>query len=151
MTMRFAYDLIGASSPILSLGGRYSRPRPIVPITFIGPGGTHLMDGLVDSGADEIILPEMVATIVGIDLSIAPVLTTRGIGGIPVSVRLAEVALRIADLRERHEWSAWVGFSPVPRRTAVRGFAGFLQYITTTLHGDREVVELTVNALYPGT
>jgi hypothetical protein len=31
------------------------------------------------------------------------------------------------------------------------GFAGFLQYFTATLHGDREQVELAVNALYPGT
>ena len=31
------------------------------------------------------------------------------------------------------------------------GFAGFLQFFTATFHGDREQVELTVNALYPGT
>ncbi len=151
MTMRFAYDLIGASSPIVSLGGRYSRPRPRVPVTFIGPSGSHLLRGLVDSGADEIICPEFVAAIIGIDLSSAPVLTTQGIGGIPVSVRLAEVTLRIADLHERHEWSSWVGFSPLPSRIAVLGFAGFLQYFTTILYGDFEMVELTVNVLYPGT
>ena len=150
MTMRFAYELIGASSPIVALGGRYSRPRPIVPITVIGSSGSHLMEGLVDSGADEIIFPELVAAIIGVDLSGAVSLTTRGIGGIPVSVRIAEVTLRIADPHEHHEWSAWVGFSPIPRRTAILGFAGFLQYFTTILYGDFEMLELTVNALYPG-
>ena len=151
MTMRFAYDLIGTSSPILALGGRYFRPRPIVPITLIGPLGSHLLRGLVDSGADEIIVPEFVPPIIGVDLFGAPTVTTRGIAGSMVSVRLAEVTMRIADLHERREWSAWVGFSPIPRRTAVLGFTGFLQYFTTMLHGEFERLELTVNALYPGT
>jgi hypothetical protein len=31
------------------------------------------------------------------------------------------------------------------------GYAGFLQFFTTTFHGDRELAELTVNSAYPGT
>jgi hypothetical protein len=31
------------------------------------------------------------------------------------------------------------------------GFAGFFQFFTATFDGDREHVELTVNALYPET
>ena len=151
MTMRFAYELFGASAPILSLGGRYSRPRPMVSITLIGPLGSYLLRGLVDSGADETIIPEFVAPFLGVDLDSATILSARGIGGSLVSVRFVDVTLRIADQHEQHEWSALVGFAPLGRRTGILGFAGFLQYFTTVLHGDREMLELTVNSLYPGT
>ena len=149
--MRFAYDLFGSSIPVLSLGGRYSRPRPMVPVTLIGPVGSHLIRGLIDSGSDETIFPESVAGIIGVDLSQATSLATSGIGGSPVVVRFVEVSMRIADQQEQHEWTALVGFASLTRRSAVLGFAGFLQYFTTILHGDLEFVELTVNALYPGT
>jgi hypothetical protein len=123
----------------------------MVSITLIGPSGSYLMDGLIDSGSDETIFPEFVAGIVGIDLSGATSLPTRGIGAGSVVVRFVDVTLRIADSHERHEWSALVGFAPLGRRIAILGFAGFLQYFTATLHGDLERLELTVNALYPGT
>jgi hypothetical protein len=150
MSMRFAYDRINSSTPILSLGGRFSRPRPMLPITLIGPSGSHLMDGLIDSGSDETIFPEYVAGIVGIDLAGATGGCTHGIGAGSLTVRFADVTLRIAGSNELHEWPAVVSFAPLARRTAILGFAGFLQYFTTTLHGDLEFVELTVNALYPG-
>ena len=52
---------------------------------------------------------------------------------------------------ERHEWPAWVGFTPAPLRRPLLGFAGCLQFFTATFSGDREQVELDANALYPGT
>ena len=150
MTMQFAYELFAVPSPVRSLGGRYSRPRPMVPITVIGPTGSYLIDGLIDSGSDETIFPDFVAGIIGIDLSGATSLSTHGIGGTAVGVRSFDVTLRIAGSHEQHEWSAVVGFAPLARRTAMLGFAGFLQYFTACFHGDLEFVELTTNALYPG-
>ena len=61
------------------------------------------------------------------------------------------MTLRIADQNERREWSALVGFAPIGKRNVILGHAGFLQYFTTILYGDFEMVELTINALYPGT
>jgi hypothetical protein len=49
------------------------------------------------------------------------------------------------------EWPAWVGFTSLPARYPLLGFAGFLQFFTATFHGDREEVELVVNRLYSGT
>jgi hypothetical protein len=59
--------------------------------------------------------------------------------------------LKIADLREQREWRAWVGFTSVPLKYPLLGFAGFLQFFTATFDGEREQLELTVNNLYPGT
>ncbi len=125
--------------------------RPLIPITLIGPGGTQVLDGLIDSGSDGTLIPEFAAKHMGIDLTMAPQETTRGIGGAQVAARYVAVTVRIADNTEQREWSALVGFAPLAKRNAILGHAGFLQYFTTILYGDFEMLELTVNALYPGT
>jgi hypothetical protein len=96
-------------------------------------------------------LPESLASAIGVDLTNAPLgrLTTATLTNAPV--RYAQVLLRMTDGKERREWPAWVGFTRVPLQSPLLGFAGFLQFFTTTFRGDREEVELAVNSLYPGT
>jgi hypothetical protein len=120
-------------------------------VTVIGPAGTSVELGLLDTGADDTIFPEDVATTIGIDLTNAPTGGASGVGLVGARLRFAEVMLRLTDGREFREWPARVGFTPAPLKRALLGFAGFLQFFTATFHGDREEVELTVNALYPGT
>ena len=105
----------------------------------------------MDTGADDTVFPDSVAATLGVDLANAPQASCFGVGGTVSVVRLAEVSLWIADRQERREWKAWVGFSPVPLRIALQGFAGFLEFFTATFLGDQDAVELTVNTLYPGT
>ena len=87
MSMRFRYKQQRARQPVVSLGGRSVRPRPIVQITLIGPSGTYLEDSLLDTGADDTVFPEMAATKIGIDLSNAPTGEASGVGAIPTPVR----------------------------------------------------------------
>lgn len=108
-------------------------------------------DGLIDTGSDDVLFPEDIAALIGIDLTNAPQGTASAFGQGTIPVRYAEATLRIADNQERREWRAWVSFAPVARRYALLGHAGFLQYFTASFHGDREELELTVNAQYPGT
>lgn len=149
--MRFRYTPLRAKAPVVSLGGRQERPRPIVPVTLVGPAGSKVFDGKLDSHADDTVFPEQDATLLGIDLTNAPQGTAAGIGQTPVPVKYAQVTLRMADAKERREWVGWVGFSPVLTKSALVGFAGCLQFFTATFYGDREEVELTINGLYPGT
>lgn len=151
MTLRFAYRIVSFTNPKAALGGRSSVSRPLISITLIGPGGTQVLDGLIDSGSDGILVPDFAATNIGIDLTTAARVTTRGIGGSQITAYYADVTLRIADRHEQREWSALVGFAPLTSRNVLLGHAGFLRYFTTILHGDLERLELTVNALYPGT
>jgi hypothetical protein len=58
--------------------------------------------------------------------------------------------LRITDGREFREWPTWVGFASRLKRPLL-GFAGFQQFFSILLQGDREAAELTVNSLYAGT
>ncbi len=151
MTLRFPYLREAKKQPIVSLGGRFYRPRPVIGVTLIGSKGMASQDGLLDSGADDTLFSESVAALIGIDLTHAPQGTARAFDSKPITVRYAEVILRIADNREQRQWRAWVSFAAVKRRYALLGYAGFLQYFTAAFHGDREEVELTVNGRYPGT
>ena len=151
MSLHFRYALRPSNQPVLSLGGRFSRPRPIVAVLLRGPAGDHPVDAWIDIGAEDTVFPDWVAARVGIDLTGAPAGTGSGIGIAFVPLRLAEVTMRLTDGRELREWRALVGFTAAKLRHPLLGFAGFLQFFTATFHGDREEVELAVNNLYPGT
>jgi predicted aspartyl protease len=150
MSLRFPYLQIAKGQPIVTLGGKVHRPRPVIGVAIRGPAGTFPYDGLLDTGSDDVLLPEAVAALIGIDLTNAPQGTASAFGQAVIPVRYAEATLRIADNQERREWRAWVSFAPVIRRYALLGYAGFLQYFTATFHGDSEEVESTVNRQYPG-
>lgn len=151
MSLLIGYKMIRVPHPVVSLGGRWSRPRPMLIVSVIGPGNTFPAEGLLDTGADDTVFPETFARVIGIDLTNAPVgqITTATLTNAPV--RYAQVVLRMTDGKEQREWPAWVAFTPAHLQSPLLGFAGFLQFFTATFRGDREVVELTVNSFYPGT
>ncbi len=150
MSLRFSYQRFKVKHPIPSLAGRQERPRPILAVTLIGPSGSCSEDALLDTGADDTLFPEALATVLGVDLSQAPSGTGAGFGMHAATVRYAEVTLRIADNQEQREWKAEVGFTSARLRQPLLGYAGVLQFFTATFHGDREELELAVNATYPG-
>jgi hypothetical protein len=151
MSIHKRYSLSRVQHPVLTLGGRWVRPRPIIAITLVGPLGTWLTEGHLDTGADDTIFPAVFASRVGVDLSHAPSGTATGVGLTGISLRYAEVIMRLAGNRERREWKAWVGFTATPLKRPLLGFAGFLQFFSAHFYGDREELELDVNSLYPGT
>lgn len=151
MTMRFPFRYPRRNHPSVPLGGTILQPRPLISVTLIGPRGTWVAEGLLDTGADETIFSETLAPMLGIDLTNAPSGNLAAAGQTGYSVRYAILTLRIADLHERRQWDGLVGFSSARLRRPLLGFASFLQYFTSAFHGDREFVELTVNNLYPGT
>ncbi len=151
MSLLFAYRIYPGPGPVWPLGGRIGRPRPVVHITVIGPNGASVQEALLDTGSDDTVFPEHVAAAIGLDLTNAPTGSASGVGMAAASIRYAEVTLRLTDGAEFREWPARVGFTPAPIKRALLGFAGFFQFFTATFDGDREQIELTVNALYPGT
>jgi hypothetical protein len=150
MALRFPYLPVTAGHSVLSLGGRWVRPRPIVPVTIIGPADSRLLEGHLDTGADDTVFPEALATPLGLDLANAPVGEASGVGLATASLHYAEVTLRITDGTERREWRALIGFTAARLNRPLLGFAGFLQFFDATFYGGREEVELAVNGLYRG-
>ena len=150
MSLRFAYRLAPRNHPVVSLNGRFARPRPVVTVTLIGPKGGWVEDALLDTGADDSVFPSSLAKRIGVDLSQAPAGTAEGAGLVTIGVKYAEITLRLTDGHEFREWPAWVGFTDVQLRRSLLGFAGCLQFFSASYLGDREEVELTVNSLYAG-
>ena len=149
--MRFAYRLTQLQKPAVAIGGRWVRPHAMVDVSITGPSNTRTIEGKLDTAADDTVFPEWMAARIGVDLTNAPTGELRGVGPGVVSVRYAQVILRIADTFERREWTAWVAFTSIPLSRALLGFGGFLQFFGAHFLGDAEEVELTANRLYPGT
>src|ERR1700692_4718005 len=69
--VKIAYLPGRAKLPQPSLAGALLRHRPITAIRISGPGGSWILDGLLDSGSDDTGFPEWVASVVGLDLNLA--------------------------------------------------------------------------------
>ena len=148
--MRFQYQSVKPPRPAVALGGRVTRPRPLVLVSLIGPTGVFARHALLDTGSDDTVFPLVAATGAGIDLSNAPVGTVSGVHGSPAQLLYARATLRLSDGREFREWTAWVGFTSARMRQPLLGYAGCLQFFHANFLGDQEAVELTVNTLYSG-
>ena len=66
MSLRFPYLPVARKQPVVPLGGRLERPRPVINVTLIGPAGTVPQDALLDTGADDTIFPDRMASLLGI-------------------------------------------------------------------------------------
>ena len=70
MSLSYRYHLFATAGPVVGLGGRYSRPKPVIPvISVVGPQATRVTDALLDTGADDTVFPESVAAYIGLDLT----------------------------------------------------------------------------------
>ena len=151
MSLRFHYKLVPTGYSVLTLGGRFVRPRPIVPMTVIGPAGQYSLRAFLDPGSDETVFQEGVAAAIGVDLTNAPLGRASGIGLVGSILRYTNVSVQITDGKELRLWNAWVGFTTTRLIYPILGFAGFLQFFDARFFGAREQVELEVNSLFPGT
>jgi hypothetical protein len=150
MSLLYSYVQVRIRRPAHPLGGRMTRPRALIDVSLVGPLDTYVKLAMLDTGADDTVFPESAAAFIGIDLTNAPTGEATGIGMVPTPIRYAQVNLRITDGREFCNWPAWVGFTAVPLRRPLLGYAGFLQFFNATFRGAREEVELVTNPFYPG-
>lgn len=149
--MIFPYLALPTKRPIVALAGALVRHRSTIPVRLLGPSGSRLIDGCVDCGSDDTILPRSLASKVGIDLTDAPQGQACPVGGSVVSYVYALVTLRLTDGVEACQWQTTVGFVDLPLRWALLGHAGFLDFFDTDLRGARREVFLAPNALFLGT
>ena len=150
-TLRFPSTRFGGASPLWPLHGRLERPRPVLLVAVVGPGGTDAQRGLLDTGADDTVFSMATATAIGVDLAAAPTGSASGVGASAGALTYAEVLLRLTDGAVYCEWPARVAFTTAALKRPLLGFAGFLQFFKAVFDGEREEVELVTNGLYRGT
>ena len=138
-------------SPVPALGGALILPRPLLAVRITGPLDSCLIDGLLDTGADETILDPSIAPFIGVDLTHAPEREINLVGRGRIHCRYVSVGLKITTgVSETYQWDAMVGFAPFPLLRSLLGFAGFLQFFDAHFRGAAEEVTLLPNALFSG-
>ena len=139
--MRFPY----LKYPVPGLGAVFvtSIYRPTIPIRVFGPLGEGLAQGLVDTGADDTILPDRFIQPLGVKLDPHDVSKVRGISGGAMPLRYGTIELEIGRHGDSYRWSAKIAFYPGSR--AILGYFGFLEHFTATFNGLRRHVTLTPN------
>jgi len=150
--MRIPYMVGVARQPQPALGGRLTRPRPMMPVQFSQPGGSVMRTSVLDTGADDTVLPDWIATALGLDLTGAEERPIGLAGRAPLRCRYAPVEFQISDgVRETYRWTAVVGFVDAPALPRpLLGHAGFLQYFDAEFRAADLEVLLFPNHSFPG-
>src|SRR5262245_4534321 len=133
MPLHFPYLRRPSRLPVYPLGGVQYRYFPIFPVIVSNPQGSFVRDGLLDTGANDTVCPDILAQQLGVDLTNAPEGEARGAGGQVLQVHYATVTLRISDGKETCVWDASVGFAPLVGKEILLGQTGFLQFFDVSL------------------
>ena len=148
--MLFFYQTVVALTPE---GEPHLLLRPEVPLSIAGSKSTRTYQALVDTGADNTILPTSIAQVLGINLGEASPRKLAAYGGQELTVKPATVLLEIED--QDGEWCRWqteVYFLETANggeETVVLGHEGFLNFFTATFDGKVGSLELVANDTLP--
>ena len=120
--------------------------RPVIPIRLIGRASSRLVRGLLDTGADESVIPMEFADRIGVIEAAVPDGTVLSASG-EMPVTYGTLIIELASGVEHYRWNAVVGIVDQPLREALLGNIGFLRYFDVTFFGERREVRLTRNAV----
>lgn len=125
--------------------------RPVIPLRLIGQSGGATFYGLLDTGADETLIPAAMAELVGLAVDPAQTSIVLSASG-EMRVRYGEVTIEAGQGKVLHRWRTTVGVVEQTWNEALLGHAGFLRYFDVTLCGAKREVQLRRNtAPFPGT
>lgn len=132
--MKYKYTV----SEQLDTSGRYTK-RPIVEVTIATTGAGRKFYALVDSGADQILMPATIAEVLGIDRTACRTRSVVGVSMEPVEGFVAELSLHIKD--QPQPFSAPVVFidADIP---ILLGREGFFERHRIKFEQDHDVLEI---------
>lgn len=146
--MRFDYTTIVSSAP--DTGELVVIFRPEIRLTVHGPLGSGDFVALVDSGADNTILPVSIASALGIPLTSGKGPTAKAFGGQEIALSYADIELQLIHAQGRLRWLARVYFAEnADEETLILGHHGFLDYFTATFIGEDCALDLEPNSYLP--
>jgi Aspartyl protease len=126
--------------------------RPVISIQISGPKSVGRWDALVDTGADETLLPLSLAEVLGVKLDEEVTSEASGISGDKLTIRYGDVELRIESGGESVTWRTTVGFVDFGQsddEVIILGHGGCLDYFNANFDGARAELELPPNELLP--
>jgi len=122
--------------------------RPVLTIRIAGPKSEARWDALVDTGADETLLPKSLAGLLGLELDQKVTSQAVGISGAPLTIHYGQAEFQIAAENEHVTWRSMVGFVDFGQddEMIILGHGGCLDYFTAIFDGDKAELELIPNA-----
>lgn len=105
--------------------------RPTVPVRIIGLGGSIKLRGILDTSADETVLPAYLLQRIQVATRSEDVSALGGAGGRPFVVTYGTVDFEVQLDEDAPRWHAKVAFDP-HRRVPLLGQVGFLRFFTVT-------------------
>jgi len=149
--MKFPYWSYQVTPTPTLPGGLLSRPE--VPLRVTGPAGTVCVLTLVDSGADETLLPRSIGDAVGAVIDDSVTWPMGGIAGEEVHASPGEVDLELMSLGQSYRWTVTVAFVSFPDpadEAAILGHVGCLMFFRTTFDGEAGELEIQPASAFPG-
>ncbi len=135
--MKYKYSVVsGQTDP----QGRYVR-RPLVEVELSREAQSRKFLGLIDSGADQIIMPAVIAEIFGIDRTACPERSMMGITMESVPGFLGELTFHIEHQPE--SFAAPVVFLDVDDVPVLMGRDGFFDRYRIKFEQDHDTFEIT--------
>jgi predicted aspartyl protease len=125
--------------------------RPVITVRIAGSKCDARWDALVDTGADETLLPLTLAQLLGVQLD-STTSRAAGISGDELTIHYGEVTLHIESQGDTVAWQTVVGFvefGSVDDEVIVLGHGGCLDYFTARFDGENAELELMPNSLLP--
>jgi predicted aspartyl protease len=129
--MKFPYSAF--LSPAPDTGEEVIIFRPEVPLRVYGPGGSEIYMALVDTGADNTILPSSIARELDIVAQTAKGPPAAAFGGQLIEMSYSVVELELAESDFKLRWRARVQFfdtADAKPETLLVGHQGFLDFFT---------------------
>ncbi len=126
--------------------------RPIVPLRVFGSAGNSRGHALVDTGADETLLPMSIAEELKIELDETATSQASGITGDLLTIRYGEVEFELSDDSDSAQWKTVVGFvdfGSTDEEVIVLGHGGCLDYFKAIFDGENAELTMTPNSLLP--
>jgi len=145
--VKFYYQPVATISP--DEGREQFILRPLIPILIVGRSDGALFTALVDTGADNTILPKTVAEYLNIPLQPCEGPAPVAFGGTQLGMHYGEATFHLRDGGESSHWRCRVLFHEGEDEVAVLGQEGFLEYFTAVFDGEAGTLELRPNASLP--
>ena len=126
--------------------------RPVITIRILGPKSEARWDALVDTGADETILPLSLADLLGVELDQEVTSQAVGISGDKLTIYYGDVDFQIATESEIVTWRTTVGFvefGSSEDEVIILGHGGCLDFFTAIFNGEQAELDLIPNLLLP--
>jgi len=127
--------------------------RPEIPLHLIGDDGDIRVFGLLDTGADAVVMGQQLANRIGVQIDESVAWEVRGFGDRAHSAVLGYVDVELMAGSESACWRMPVGVvefeDPSQEEVVLLGQTGFLQYFDVRFYGHRHTIELHPNEAFP--